>query len=147
MPLETVAMDAPGLASATPAAPSGATGGLQDIWPTGISGKAWRGIAVRTLREVASDRVSLVAAGCAFYATLALFPAISMIISIYGLVFDPSTVEPQLAHLVPISRGRAGSILSHPLTAGTRVFIPNSLSQTFRTQSSAPAAIPEPAPR
>lgn len=99
MPLETVAMDAPGLASATPAAPSGATGGLQDIWPTGISGKAWRGIAVRTLREVASDRVSLVAAGCAFYATLALFPAISMIISIYGLVFDPSTVEPQLAHL------------------------------------------------
>jgi membrane protein len=39
----------------------------------------------------------LVAAGCAFYATLSLFPAISMLISLYGLVFNPLTVEPQLA--------------------------------------------------
>ncbi len=45
---------------------------------------------------ISSDRVSLFAAGCAFYATLALFPAISMLISVYGLVFDPATVEPQL---------------------------------------------------
>ena len=50
----------------------------------------------RTAREIISDRVSLVAAGCAFYATLALFPAISMLIFLYGLVFDPVTVEPQL---------------------------------------------------
>ncbi len=39
------------------------------------------------------------AAGCAFYGTLALFPAISMLISLYGLMFDPVTVEPQLATL------------------------------------------------
>ena len=43
-----------------------------------------------------SDRVALTAAGCAFYATLALFPAISILISIYGLAFDPWNVEPQL---------------------------------------------------
>src|ERR1700709_2404794 len=53
----------------------------------------------RTLRASTTDRVSLVAAGCAFYATLALFPAISMLISVYGLVFDPLTAEPQLALL------------------------------------------------
>ena len=46
-----------------------------------------------------SDRISIVAAGCAFYATLALFPALSMLVFIYGLVFDPVTVEPQLSHL------------------------------------------------
>jgi membrane protein len=46
--------------------------------------------------EIISDRISLVAAGCAFYATLALFPAITMLISVYGLIFDPTTVEPQL---------------------------------------------------
>jgi membrane protein len=40
--------------------------------------------------------MSLAAAGCAFYATLALFPAISMLVSVYGLVFDPVSVEPQL---------------------------------------------------
>jgi membrane protein len=43
--------------------------------------------------------VSLAAAGCAFYATLSLFPAISMLISVYGLVFDPTSVVPQLAVL------------------------------------------------
>jgi membrane protein len=40
--------------------------------------------------------VSLAAAGCAFYATLALFPAISMVISIYGLLLNPITAEQQL---------------------------------------------------
>ncbi len=53
----------------------------------------------RTAREMISDRVSLVAAGCAFYATLALFPAITMMVFIYGLAFDPRTVEPQLRNL------------------------------------------------
>ena len=49
-----------------------------------------------TLRRMVGDQVGLVAAGCAFYATLALFPAITMLIFIYGLAFDPTTVEPQL---------------------------------------------------
>jgi membrane protein len=52
-----------------------------------------------TAKAMISDKVSLVAAGCAFYATLALFPAISMLVFLYGLVFDPVTVEPQLQHL------------------------------------------------
>jgi membrane protein len=64
--------------------------------PTHIPWAGWKQILVRTYKEVASDQVSLVAAGCAFWATLALFPAISMLISLYGLVFDPRTVEPQL---------------------------------------------------
>ncbi len=55
-----------------------------------------RSVFRATLGEMATDRVSLVAAGCAFYATLALFPAITMLIFVYGLVFDPVTVEPQL---------------------------------------------------
>lgn len=53
----------------------------------------------QTAQVMVSDRVSLSAAGCAFYATLALFPAITMLVFIYGLVFDPHTVEPQLRNL------------------------------------------------
>src|SRR5271168_3676776 len=49
--------------------------------------------------STASQRVSLVAAGCAFYATLALFPTITMLISLYGLVYNPETVQPQLHYL------------------------------------------------
>ncbi len=59
--------------------------------------------SLRVLRgaahEVITDRVSLAAAGCAFYATLALFPAMSMVVATYGLLFDLATVEPQLKNL------------------------------------------------
>jgi membrane protein len=64
--------------------------------PLNIPWAGWRRVIIRTSKEVITDRVSLCAAGCAFYATLALFPAISMLVSIYGLVFDPSTVGKQL---------------------------------------------------
>lgn len=61
--------------------------------------RRWGGVLRATLEASISDRVSLTAAGCAFYATLALFPAISILISIYGLVFNPLNVEPQLRTL------------------------------------------------
>ncbi|WP_291298745.1 YihY/virulence factor BrkB family protein [Elioraea sp.] len=46
-----------------------------------------------------SPRLSLGAAGCAFYAMLALFPSLSLLVTIYGSLLDPTTVEPQLATL------------------------------------------------
>ncbi|MDQ6841057.1 MAG: YihY/virulence factor BrkB family protein [Actinomycetota bacterium] len=65
--------------------------------PREIPWRGWRAVIRRTIWEMLTDRVSLVAAGCAFYGTLALFPAMSMLVSIYGLIYDPATVEPQLA--------------------------------------------------
>lgn len=65
----------------------------------------WWTIALQTINASTSDHVSLAAAGCAFYATLSLFPAISMLISVYGLLFDPGSVVPQLAvlrNLLPV---------------------------------------------
>jgi membrane protein len=59
----------------------------------------WHALLTRTIRASTTDRVSLAAAGCAFYATLALFPAISMLISICGMVLDPVTAEQQLVAL------------------------------------------------
>jgi membrane protein len=47
-------------------------------------------------RESISDHMSLAAAGCGFYATLALFPGISIFISAYGLVFNAKDVAAQL---------------------------------------------------
>lgn len=67
--------------------------------PADIAWPGWRAVIRRTLLEMLTDRISLVAAGCAFYGTLALFPAISMLISVYGLLFDPVTVLPQLSVL------------------------------------------------
>lgn len=59
----------------------------------------WRALIVSALRGATTDRIALSAAGCAFYATLALFPAISMLVSVYGLVLKPETAEHQLAVL------------------------------------------------
>jgi membrane protein len=71
-------------------APGGGTRG--DMPPRGRFLDLFRqAVAVAT-----SDQISLVSAGCAFYALLALFPAISLLVALYGLMFDPSTVEPQL---------------------------------------------------
>jgi membrane protein len=65
----------------------------------GAKPPAWRGVVQATLRASVSDRVALAAAGCAFFATLALFPAMSMLISVYGLVFNPRGVELQVLWL------------------------------------------------
>jgi len=67
---------------------------------------------IRAGQATASQRVSLVAAGCAFYATLALFPTITMLISLYGLVFNPDTVQPQLRYLEQFMPPAAFSLIS-----------------------------------
>jgi membrane protein len=64
----------------------------------------WWDVLYGAVADCITDRMSLAAAGCAFYATLALFPAISTLVSIYGLAFNPAAVEAQLSvlrHIVP----------------------------------------------
>src|SRR4051812_23644733 len=51
------------------------------------------------MREVPSEEVGMAAASCGFYAMLPLSPAISVSISLYGLVADPAAIEDQLAGL------------------------------------------------
>ena len=61
-----------------------------------LSWRARRSVLLGALRESTTDRIALAAAGCAYYATLALFPAISMLISVYGLAFNVEAVKQQL---------------------------------------------------
>jgi membrane protein len=68
-------------------------------------------------RATAGQRVSLVAAGCAFYATLALFPTITMLISLYGLVYNPDTVQPQLHYLEGFMPPAAFALISDRITS------------------------------
>ncbi|WP_299613663.1 YihY/virulence factor BrkB family protein [uncultured Tateyamaria sp.] len=71
--------------------------------PTGIPGAGWKDIAFRLKDEIAEDRVGLIAAGVAFYGLLALFPAITALIAISGLLVEPSAIVEQL-------RGLAGMV-------------------------------------
>jgi membrane protein len=78
----------------------------------GHGGGRLRRAVLAALRATASQRVNMVAAGCAFYATLALFPTITMLISLYGLVFNPHNVQPQLAYLRNFMPPAAFSLIS-----------------------------------
>lgn len=67
--------------------------------PSEIPAKGWRDIAWRVWREVQEDRVAFVAAGATFYLLLALFPAITAFVSVYGLVADPTIISEHLSLL------------------------------------------------
>jgi membrane protein len=56
-------------------------------------------IAKNVFARIGRDNLSLVAAGVAFYAMTAIFPAIAVFVSIYGLFSDPATVQDQIASL------------------------------------------------
>jgi len=67
--------------------------------PAEIPAQGWKDIALRLYREFNHDRLLLVAAGVTFYAILALFPAIAALVSIYGLVADPRSINQHLSDL------------------------------------------------
>ena len=62
-------------------------------YPWEIPWAGWRDILWRTYAEVGKDRMLAVAAGVVFYGLLAVFPAISAFVSIYGLFANPDTAE------------------------------------------------------
>lgn len=67
--------------------------------PTDIPARGWWEIMRRTYAEVDRDRVLAVAAGVTFYGLLALFPALTAFVSLYGLVADPASIGNNLAML------------------------------------------------
>ena len=67
--------------------------------PYHIPLKGWWHIAKDVVSKVAGDNLSVVSAGCAFYALFAIFPALTAAIALYGLTTDPATVERQFSML------------------------------------------------
>ena len=63
--------------------------------PTDIPPTGWKDVVARTRQEIKDDRVSLLAAGVAFYALMAMIPALVAVVSLYGLVASPDQVTDQ----------------------------------------------------
>ena len=87
--------------------------------PFEIPGAGWRDILLRLKDAIREDRITLIAAGVAFYAMLALFPAMIVVVSIYGLVMDPDEIAAQVRALGVLS-GAVRSILTGQLDALAR---------------------------
>jgi membrane protein len=73
--------------------------GRQATAPWNIPWAGWKDIFWRTYQQTSENRVLAVAAGVVFYGLLALFPAITAVVSLYGLFAKPSTINQHLSLL------------------------------------------------
>jgi len=67
--------------------------------PAATPSRGWWQVAKRVVTNIGDDRVMAEAAGVTFYTLLAIFPAIASLISLYGLIADPSTIYSHLSLL------------------------------------------------
>lgn len=65
--------------------------------PWRIPARGWWQILRRTWREIGNDNIPLLSGGAAYYALLSVFPALIAVVTIYGLIADPSDVEALLS--------------------------------------------------
>jgi membrane protein len=95
----------------TAAAPENQNHGHRAMTPWQIPARGWKDILVGTYRRIGQDRLLAVAAGVVFYGLLALFPAITALVSSYALFAKGSTISGHLAMLAGILPGGAFDIV------------------------------------
>jgi membrane protein len=79
--------------------------------PLQIPWRGWKDILWRTYTEMQSDRLLSIAGGVAFFVLLAIFPAITALVSAYGLVFNASDITNNLSLLADIAPANVLSIV------------------------------------
>jgi membrane protein len=81
---------------------SGPRAGADAESPREIPAPGWFAIVKRVGTAVYQQNLVVIAAGLAFLTLLSLFPMMMAIVSVYGLIADPQTVEQQLDFLARI---------------------------------------------
>lgn len=76
---------------------------------------SWKGFIEKLLHKISQDNVVIVSGGVAFFFFLALFPAITGIISIYGLLSNPENIQHQLSTLASILPQQAETFITQRL--------------------------------
>jgi membrane protein len=84
--------------------------------PSDIPAPGWWSIAKRTFSEVNNDRVLAVAGGVTFYGLLSLFPAITVLVSVYGLFANRQSIADHLQMLNSFLPEGAMSIIGEQVT-------------------------------
>jgi membrane protein len=84
--------------------------------PTEIPSRGWKDILWRTYEEMTADRLFMIAAGVVFYAILAVVPAITALVSVYGLFAKASTINEHLNFIASVMPGSAYELISDQIT-------------------------------
>ena len=92
------------------------------LWPLPLSPHAgsawllfradWGAVLWRVYQKMNDNRLLAVAAGVVFYGLLAVFPAVTAFVSLYGLMADPSTIHERLSLATDILPQGALNILN-----------------------------------
>jgi membrane protein len=82
--------------------------------------RGWLDVLKRTRRAIRDTHASIVAAGVAFYAFLALVPALIALVIVYGLVASPADIKDQIASFASAAPKDAQRLLTSQLTSITR---------------------------
>jgi len=72
----------------------------------------WKRLLLKTYEEIGNDRLMAVAAGVVFYALLAIFPAVTAFVSVYGLFAGYATISSHLDLLSYVMPAGGLSIVS-----------------------------------
>jgi membrane protein len=83
--------------------------------PSEVPTRGWRDILLRVTDNISKKSLGLIAAGSAFYSFLAIPSAFTALIALYGLVFDPHTVEQQIGILQGVMPAQALDIIHEQL--------------------------------
>ena len=89
--------------------------GREASTPREIPTRGWLDIARRVKDKIKRDRLSIIAAGVAFYGLLAIFPGLVAVVAMYGLFADPAQIEQQVASLSAILPPQAAEIVMNQL--------------------------------
>ena len=80
--------------------------------PIGIPWRGWKDVFWRTVEEISADRSLLIAGGVVFYGQLATVPAITALVSMYGIFTPASTINAQLSFLADVMPAGAYQLIS-----------------------------------
>jgi membrane protein len=80
--------------------------------PTDLSKRTWMGTLTRTLREFKEDDLSLLAAALTYYAILALFPALLVLLSLLGLA-GSGTVDTLLTNIGSLAPSATRTVITN----------------------------------
>lgn len=94
--------------------------GGQAETPTQIPPRGWWQVIRRAVTKSSADNVPILAGGVAFFAFLAVFPALIAALTLYGMVADPAQVAQQMQSLSSVLPPQAQQIITEQLTAVTR---------------------------
>lgn len=85
--------------------------------PSGIPGRGLWDVLWRTGISFAKDRVSLVAAGVTYYLLLAVFPALGVLVGLYGFFANPSQIADHIDFLAGVVPSGILGLISGQLEA------------------------------